>query len=96
MIKNHNLTKSINDASFGKICELLKWKTKVKGKYYYQVDAFYPSSKICSRCGEKTNLTNNLNIRKWICEKCGTEHDGDINASINRMFEGIKIHYMAN
>lgn len=37
MVKNHNHAKSINDASFNKICELLKWKTKIKGKYKYQV-----------------------------------------------------------
>lgn len=96
MVKNHNLAKMVNDASFNKICELLKWKTKIKGKYYYQVDTYYPSSKTCSRCGEKTEITNNLNIRNWICEKCGEEHDRDVNASINIMFEGLRLHYRVN
>ena len=54
---------------------------------------FYPSSKTCSRCGTKTDITNNLSIRKWTCENCGNENDRDINASINIMFEGLKIHY---
>ena len=93
MSSNHNLAKSILDASFNKICELLKWKTRIQGKYYYQVDSYYPSSKTCSHCGSKTELTNNLSIRKWECKECGNENDRDINASINIMFEGLKIHY---
>lgn len=93
MSSNHNLAKSILDASFHRICELLKWKTRIQGKYYYQVDTFYPSSKLCSHCENKTEITNNLNIRNWKCERCGNENDRDINASINIMFEGLKLHY---
>ena len=93
MSKNHNLAKSIIDVSFNMICNMLKWKTTIQGKYYYQVDTFYPSSKTCSRCGTKTDITNNLSIRKWTCENCGNENDRDINASINIMFEGLNIHY---
>ena len=95
MSQNHKLAKSIVDASFNKICQLLKWKTKILGKYYYQVDTYYPSSKTCSHCDYKTNITNNLNIRNWECPKCGNLNDRDINASINIMFEGLKIHYLS-
>lgn len=93
MSKNNNLSKYIFDASFNKICESLKNKANKEGKYYYQVDTYYPSSKICNHCGNKTNVTNNLCIRKWKCLECGNENDRDINASINIMFEGIKMHY---
>ena len=30
---NHHLAKAVLDASFNKICELLKWKTELQGKY---------------------------------------------------------------
>jgi putative transposase len=90
MSKNHRLSKNILDASFNKICSLLKWKTSVQGKYYYQVDTYYPSSKKCSHCEHKTEKTNDLSIRKWECEKCGFTNDRDVNASINIMFEGLK------
>ena len=93
MDNKHNITKLIRDASFNKICEVLKWKCKINGKYYYQVDTYYPSSKTCSVCGEKTDITKDLNIRNWECKNCGTSHDRDINASINIMFEGFKLHY---
>ena len=75
MSKNHNIAKLVLDASFNKICELIKWKTKIKGKYYYQVDKYFPSSKICNHCGSKTEETKNLSIRNWQCENCGNIND---------------------
>ena len=90
---NHHLAKAVLDASFNKICELLKWKTKLQGKYYYQVDTYYPSSKMCSHCGSETKVTNNLSVRNWECTNCGNKNDRDINASINIMFEGLRIYY---
>ena len=91
MEKNHRLAKSIADASFYKICSLLAWKSKQKGKYYYQVDPYFPSSKICSHCGGRTEKTNNLSVRKWECEECGSLNDRDINASMNILLGGLKM-----
>ena len=95
MSSNHNLAKKVLDASFNKICELLKWKCRLHGKYYYQIDTYYPSSKKCSHCDNKTNKTNDLSVRNWTCEVCGNLNDRDINASINIMFEGLKLHYQS-
>lgn len=93
MSQNHNLAKNVLDASFNKICMMLKWKCELLGKYYYQVSTFFPSSKTCSMCGMKTDKTNDLGVREWVCDSCGSRHDRDINASINIMFEGLKLHY---
>ena len=90
MSQNHYIAKNLLDASFRKICEKLSWKCRRKGKYYYQIDTYYPSSKICSRCGFKNEVVKNLSVREWKCEECGSNHDRDINASINIMFEGLK------
>ena len=90
MLKNHNLAKYLTDTSFNKLCEMLKWKTKVKGKYYYQIDTYYPSSQICSHCNKKEEKIKDLSIREWECSNCGFINDRDINASINIMFEGLK------
>lgn len=90
---NHNLAKNVLDASFGKVCSLLEWKCKLFGKYYYQVDTYFPSSKKCSDCDSKTDKTNDLSVRRWTCEVCGCENDWDLNASINIMFERLKLHY---
>lgn len=93
MSSDHRLAKNILDASFHKICLLLEWKCKLLGKYYYQVDSYFPSSKKCSHCDNITDKTNDLGIRNWICEECGYENDRDLNASINIMFEGLRLHY---
>ena len=90
MSKNHSLAKNILDASFFKICNMLEYKSKEKGKYYYQIDTYFPSSKMCSHCGSVTKKTNNLGVREWICDNCSSINDRDINASINIMFEGLK------
>ena len=93
MTHNRNLAKNILDASFNRMCQQLKWKCSLIEKYYYQVDTYFPSSKKCSHCDNTTKETDNLNVREWICSKCGYENDRDINASINIMFEGLRMHY---
>ena len=93
MTHNHNLAKNILDASFNKICQMLKWKCNLMGKHYYQVDTYFPSSKKCNHCDNITSETKDLKVRNWVCNKCGFENDRDINASINIMFEGLKMYY---
>ena len=51
------------------------------------------SGKSCSYRDSKTEVTNNLSIRKWKCEVYYNENDRDINASINIMFQGLKLYY---
>lgn len=85
--------KSLTDASFSKLCSLIEWKSKLKGKYYYKINTYYPSSQICSRCGYKNEELKDLSIREYDCPKCGAHNDRDINASLNILFEGLKLHY---
>ena len=93
MIYNNNLSKYILDASFTMICNLISHKAKLNGKYYYQINTYYPSSQLCSKCNHKESKLKNLNIRTYKCPHCGLELDRDINASINIMYEGLKLHY---
>ena len=92
MVKNHHLAKAITDASFSEIIRQLEYKTKWKGKKLYKINTFYPSSQICSHCGYKNPILKNLSIREYTCPNCNYELERDINASINIMFEGLKLY----
>lgn len=92
MYKNHSIAKCLNQISMGEFLRTLKYKAQWLGKYVIEIDKFYPSSQICSRCNYKSTLLKNLNIREWICPKCGCNHDRDINASENIMFEGLCLY----
>ncbi len=67
----------------------------MQGKYYYQVVTYYPSSKICSPCGHKTNKMNDLSIRNWESEVFGSKNERNLNTSMNIIFEGLKLHYQS-
>ena len=61
-------------------------RLQAKGKDYscnvIKADRYFPSSKLCSKCGWKNeNLA--LDVRKWTCPNCGTSHIRDVNAAIN-------------
>ena len=90
MLEEKKISKFLSDASLSKICSVLKSKAEYYGKRYIQIDTYYPSSQECSRCGYQNEKVKDLTVRDWICPKCGSYHDRDINASINMLFEGLK------
>ena len=90
MTKNHKLAKSIQDASFGTLISMLKYKAAWHNRKIIEIDRFYPSSKTCHYCGHRMDYMG-LEVRNWTCPKCGTKHDRDINAAINIMNEGLRI-----
>ena len=90
MLKNHKLAKSIQDASFGTFYNMIKYKSEQKHRVYLKIDRFYPSSKLCHKCGFKYKGLK-LDERFWTCPECGTYLDRDENAAINILNEGLKI-----
>ena len=91
MIKNHKLAKSISDASFFEFNRELEYKARWNYKLISRINRFYPSSQICSHCGNKSSQTKDLGVRTYICDECGLEIDRDYNASINILNEGLRI-----
>lgn len=90
MLRNHHLAKAIQEVGFYKFKETLVNKALVNGKQVVFVDRFYPSSKTCSVCGYKKRDLK-LSDREWVCPKCGTKHDRDINAAMNILLEGQRM-----
>ena len=91
MMKNHKLAKSIADVSFFEFNRELEYKAKWNYKAISRVDRFYPSSQICSYCGNQSSQTKDLGIRTYKCECCGVEIDRDYNASLNILNEGLRL-----
>ena len=90
MMKNHRLAKAIQDASFGTLVNMLKYKATWHNRKIVEIGQFYPSSKICNCCGNKMNYMG-LEVREWTCPVCGEHHDRDVNAAINIKNEGLRL-----
>jgi len=90
MIKNHNLAKSISDASWGMLTQMLEYKSNWYGRDLIMINKWFPSSKTCSGCGNiKETLL--LSERTYNCQSCGLSMDRDLNASLNILKEGFRI-----
>lgn len=88
----HKIAKHLKNIPISEFIRVLKYKSNWLGKKVIEINKYYPSSQCCNRCDYKNEEVKDLSVRKWTCPKCGMIHDRDINASINIMFEGLKIY----
>jgi putative transposase len=75
-----SLSRSISDAGWGIFLNCLKNKALEYGKTLYEVSSLLASTRKCSKCGNKKEMS--LRQREYICE-CGNILDRDLNAAIN-------------
>lgn len=81
-LKRSWLSKSVSDVGWSEFVRQLGYKCSWSGAELVKADRFYPSSKLCSSCGnKKTDLK--LSDRTYICDNCGLVIDRDENAAIN-------------
>ena len=92
MYQVHKIAKHLKNIPISEFIRVLKYKSNWLGKKVIEINKYYPSSQSCNRCGFKNEEVKDLSVRKWTCPRCGLIHDRDINASINIMFEGLKIY----
>ena len=92
MYQVHKIAKHLKNIPISEFIRVLKYKADWLGKKVISINKYYPSSQCCNRCDYKNEEVKDLSVRKWICPRCGFEHDRDINASENIMFEGLKIY----
>jgi putative transposase len=81
-----SLAKAIADAGWAQFVNFCQYKADWSGGGVLKVNRYFPSSKLCSGCGEK-NKSLTLNIRQWVCMSCGCIHDRDHNAAVNILRE---------
>lgn len=90
MIKNHKLAKAIADVSWHELSRQFEYKAQWNERDFTKIDRWFPSSKTCNVCNFiKQDLS--LKDREWICPRCGTILDRDLNASQNILKQGLKI-----
>ena len=84
MMKNRHLSKAISNQKFYEFRTKLINKAKEKNIEIRIADRFYPSSKLCSCCG---NIKHDLKLKDRIykCNYCNLKIDRDYNASLNLM-----------
>ena len=91
MLKNHSLSKAIQDVSWYEFCRQLEYKCLWYDKKFVKIDTYFALSQTCSNCGFKNSDIKNLNIRKWTCPECDEHHNRDINAAKNIFNQGLKL-----
>jgi putative transposase len=84
MVKNHQLSKSILDASWSAFLDILSDKAARAGHQVRRVNPRYTSQK-CHQCGEI--VQKSLSVRTHICPFCGSVADRDVNAAKNILLE---------
>jgi putative transposase len=82
MLANHKLAGSIADAGFFEFRRQVEYKAKRYACEVQFAPRFFPSSKMCSQCGQIHDELK-LSNRIWTCPACGTTHDRDVNAAKN-------------
>ena len=83
LMKNHNLAKYIAEVSWSRFREMLDYKSRWYGRELIIAPPDYPSSQLCSDCGNRSSQTKDLACRIYVCPECGLEIDRDYNASLN-------------
>ena len=81
IMKNRHLSKAVQQQCFGEFRRQMEYKSAWKNIPIILADRFFPSSKLCSCCG---NIKKDLKLsdRIYKCE-CGNVIDRDYQASLN-------------
>jgi len=83
--KENGHGKSIQYSAIGGIITALKNKAVTP----IVLNKYYPSTKTCSKCGNKQDI--GLHERVYVCKQCGHEIDRDLNSALNMLNEGNRI-----
>lgn len=87
---DNKISKYLQKISLYEIVRQIKYKADYYGIPVVFVSRYFPSSKMCSTCG---NILESLSLsdRVYHCPVCGNTIDRDLNASLNIMWEGKRL-----
>ena len=89
MMKNRHLSKAVQEQSFYEFRRQIEYKSEWNNIQVVIADRFFPSSKLCSCCG---NIKKDLKLsdRIYRCD-CGNVIDRDFQASLNLKIYGENV-----
>ena len=89
MLKNKHLAKAVSNQKLYEFIRQIEYKCEKYGISFVKADRWFPSSKMCSNCG---NINKNLKLsdRMYRCD-CGHCMDRDMNASLNLRKEALRL-----
>ena len=90
--KGGNHGKSVSVLQWNYFCQKLEENSEKFGNVVVLADKFFPSSQICSKCGERHSEMKDVTNRTLKC-KCGNIIDRDYNSAINLLKFGESVVY---
>ena len=92
MIKNKNLSKYIAEQGWREFRTMLEYKAERYNCKIITADRWFPSSQICSCCGNVLQGKDKLKLsqRVYHCHECGSKIDRDYNAAVNLKLYGMR------
>ncbi|MFN8419445.1 MAG: transposase [Anaerolineae bacterium] len=84
--------RKVSDLGFANFLSILEWVAFKRGKQVIKIDRFAPTTKVCSGCGQKHDLS--LRDRTLVCA-CGLTINRDHNAAINIKRSGASLRYQS-
>src|SRR5574344_1273353 len=90
--KGGNHGKSVGLLQWNYFCKKLEQNAEKFGNIIVYTDKYFPSSQICSKCGERHSEMIDVTIRTLKC-KCGNIIDSDYNSAINLLKFGEFVVY---
>ena len=90
MMKNKYLARAVQEQSLYEFYRQIQYKCDWNNIQFITADRYFPSSKLCSCCG---NIKKDLKLsdRIYVCSECGNEIDRDYQASLNLAEYGRKL-----
>ena len=92
IMKNKNLSKHIAEQGWREFRTMLEYKAEKNGCKIITADRWFPSSQICSCCGNVLQGKDKLKLsqRVYHCHECGNKIDRDYNAAVNLKLYGMR------
>lgn len=82
LLRNRHIARHVQDAAWGRFVSHLRYKAVWYGCDLVAADRWFPSSKLCSRCGTKA-LELPPTATTYRCALCGAVLHRDFNAAVN-------------